>query len=331
MIPKPFQGLRTFCKAGLDTNKHYAILGLPTDVGTSNRAGARHGPAAIRDASVMLTDGAHMQFGVNPTPYLVDLGDADLSAGSIDLMLEQVEMVAFNTYSWGKHPVFLGGDHTVTLGILRAIKKVYGKVAVVHFDAHCDTWNTNFDLPIGHGTWLYNAIEERLVDSTKVISIGVRSPTDEKSSTYLDRNGGTTFTARYGHSNMQAVISNALHLIGDTPVYLTFDIDALDPAYAPGTGTPEVGGLSSMWVLECLEQLQDLNWIGMDIVEVAPAYDHSDITSLAAATIAWTYLCMIIAKSNTQPEAYDCGDSADDNEDFTPPIPSYVPQGPTGF
>lgn len=299
MIEKPFQGLRTFCKVGSESfpQLKIAVIGMPVDSSTTFRPGARMAPSAIREASMMLTDGVHDAFPVDIRKHVVDLGDTALTSGNTLKMLEQVENTTTNVLGWEKHPVFLGGDHTITLGILRAMNKRYGKMAVVHFDAHCDTWSTNFDEPIGHGTWLYNAITEELVDPVKVISIGIRSPADEKSRNYLVANGGTTFTARYAASNMEAVISNVKHLVGDTPCYLTFDIDCLDPAHAPGTGTPEIGGLTTMWVLECIEQLSGLEWIGMDCVEVAPPYDHSGITSLAAANVCWLYMSMVSASS----------------------------------
>jgi agmatinase len=278
---------------------------------------------------MMLTDGEHPSFGVDLTKHVADLGDADITTGNVLKMLGQVEHVASNVLNWDKHPVFLGGDHSITLGILRAVNKMYGKVAVVHFDAHCDTWSNNFDEPIGHGTWLYNAIKEGIVDPAKVFSIGIRSPADAESRSFLEDHGGTTFTARYAQSNMQSVINSILGTIENTPVYLSFDIDCLDPAHAPGTGTPEIGGLTSMWVLECLESLFGLNWVGMDMVEISPPYDHSSITSLAAATICWTYLSMIIAKSLDTSDVFDCGDTADDT-DFRNIEEDTASIGPTG-
>jgi len=315
MIRKPFQGLRTFCASlANDSNKRYVVLGLPTDSATTFRPGTRMAPAAVREASMMLTDGVHNTFGIDITKYVSDFGDADITSGNTLKMLEQVETVAGNLLEWNKHPVFIGGDHSVTLGILRALNKIYGKVAVVHFDAHHDTWNSNFDEPIGHGTWLYNAITEKLVDPERVISIGIRSPSDRESFEFLSKNGGTTFTARYAQTNLGVVIDNIVNRIGDHPVYLSFDIDCLDPAYAPGTGTPEIGGLSSMWVLECLENLISLNWIGMDVVEVSPPYDHADITSLAAATVCWTYLSMVIRKSQIVMELTPADDQQNDTD-----------------
>lgn len=266
-------------------------------------------PASIREASLMLTDGVHDTFPVDLRKHCFDLGDAALTNGNTLKMLEQVENVITNVLGWEKHPVSLGGDHSITLGILRAMHKRYGKLAVVHFDAHCDTWSSNFDEPIGHGTWLFNAINEGLVDPRKVISIGIRSPADHSARNFLDKHGGTTFTARYAHSNMDAVVSNVTHLVGDAPCYLTFDIDSLDPAHAPGTGTPEIGGLTTMWVLECLEKLSDLDWVGMDCVEVSPPYDHSGITSLAAATLCWVYLSMVVYKGLSGDRTIDAIDS----------------------
>jgi len=300
MIEKPFQGKRTFCKISDQNfpNHTHAVIGIGVDSGTTFRSGSRMAPTAIREASMMLTDGVNDAFPVDIKKHCVDLGDLAVTNGNTSKMLEQVENSVRNTIAWKKHPVILGGEHTITLAALRAMNSSHGKLAVIHFDAHCDTWSTHFDEPIGHGTWLYNAITEELVDPAKVVSIGIRSPADHKSRMFLHENGGTTFTARYANQNMDAVVSNIKKLVDESPCYLTFDIDCLDPAYAPGTGTPEVGGLSTMWVLECLEKLYDIDFVGMDCVEVAPAYDHSDITSLAAATICWTYLSMVIHKQN---------------------------------
>lgn len=294
MIEKPYQGIRTFCKVSdKELASHiFAIVGIGVDSGTSFKPGTRLAPAAIRDASLMLTDGVNIEFPVDITKYTIDLGDINVTNGNTSKMLEQVENSISNILAWSKHPIILGGEHTITLGVLRALNEQYGKIAVVHFDAHCDTWNTHFDEPIGHGTWLYNAIQEKLVDPTKVISIGVRSPSDVDARAFLEKNGGSTFTAKQAMSGLWDIPSSIIARIGKTPCYLSFDIDCLDPAYAPGTGTPEVGGLTTMWVLDCIEKLKLLSWIGMDCVEVSPPYDHSDITSLAAATICWTYLSM---------------------------------------
>lgn len=306
MNQKPFAGLRSFCKLGADPEKRWIVAGFPTDSSTSFRSGTRFGPSAIRDASMMLTDGVHDRWTVDITEHASDMGDADLALGNTPRTIQQVETVLTNLLSWNKHPVSLGGDHSITLGILRAINKVYGRVAIIHLDAHCDTWDSNWEEKHGHGTWLYDAIEEGLVDPTKVISIGIRSPAPVTARDYLMAKGGARFSAQQAARNLTEVVETIIDRIGDNPCYLTLDIDALDPAYAPGTGTPEIAGLTTMWVLQLFEDLYGMNWIGMDIVEVCPPYDHSQITALAAATFAWTYLSMVIHKSVVG--FIECGD-----------------------
>jgi agmatinase len=198
------------------------------------------------------------------------------------------------------HCVFIGGDHSVTLPLLRALHAQHGPVALIHFDAHCDTWTTHFDEPSGHGTWTYEAIREGLVDRTKTVQIGIRSSGERAARDYVQDQGGLIFTARAlrgkDGAGLEDAIADIRARIGDTPCYLTLDIDCLDPAFAPGTGTPEPGGMSSSQVMTFLEELAPLHFVGMDCVEVAPAYDHAELTSNAAAQFIWTYLCGQIAK-----------------------------------
>jgi agmatinase len=177
-------------------------------------------------------------------------------------------------------------------------------LAIVHLDAHCDTWSDHFGEPSGHGTWMREAILERLVIPEATVQIGIRSPAAVETREFVRTSGGCVIGARElrGRESAQqlaGVLDEVRARIGGPrhPVYLTLDIDCLDPAFAPGTGTPEAGGLSTAQVLTLIEELTDLNWVGMDCVEVAPAYDHADITSLAAATFVWTYLCGRIAGS----------------------------------
>jgi agmatinase len=194
------------------------------------------------------------------------------------------------------HMLWLGGDHSITLPLLRAYRKKYGRpLALLHFDAHCDTWRDHFGEPSGHGTWTYEAIAEGLVDPKLTTQIGIRSAGARDAVEYVNDQGGRVFTARHlrGRENeeqLSAVISNVLERVGDTPIYLSLDIDCLDPAFAPGTGTPEPGGMSTNQVLTLLEAWSDLNWVGMDLCEVSPPYDHADLTSNAAAVFVWTYL-----------------------------------------
>jgi agmatinase len=181
---------------------------------------------------------------------------------------------------------------------------------VLHFDAHCDTWADHFGETHGHGTWLRNAIEEQLVDPTQVLSVGLRSPVDTATRCWLTEQGGINWSARTAANlspvQMSRSIQNILHK--QMPVYLTLDIDCLDPAHAPGTGTPEIGGLTTMWLTEVLDLVfqSKMNWVGMDVVEVSPAHDHSQITALAAATFVWQYLSMQSYRLS-QTGRSDCG------------------------
>ena len=278
----------------------FAVVGVPFDGAVTHRPGARFGPQEIRRASLMLCDGLHPLFGVSP---INDLGDAlDMrlpNASSLSAVREQIQAQAAVLMA-RHHCVFLGGDHSVTLALLRAARAQHGELALLHFDAHCDTWQDHFGEPSGHGTWTYEAIAEGLVNPLHTVQIGLRSSGERSAREYVQDRGGLIFTARQLRGldgvALQPVIRQILDQIGQRPCYLTLDIDCLDPAFAPGTGTPEPGGLSSSQMLTFLEELAQLNLIGMDCVEVAPAYDHAELTSNAAATLVWTYLCGQLAK-----------------------------------
>jgi len=301
MMHMPFQygTTRNFCGVPPYNGQEFVILGAPVDCATTFRSGTRMGPNAIRDASMMLTDGVHEKYPVDLSSYVGDAGDIAIPSGNTDSALKTIEEHYYSFLRNNKHMVTLGGDHSITDAILRMICVQHGKVAVVHFDAHCDTWSMHFSQLHGHGTWLYYAIEDNFISVDNTISIGIRSPADKDSRELLQKRGGTTISARqamkYDTAAMASIIKTK---VGDLPTYLTLDIDCLDPAYAPGTGTPEIGGLSSLWLSELLDEseMQSINWIGMDCVEVNPAYDHSQITSLAAATFVWQYLCLNAAK-----------------------------------
>lgn len=244
----------------------------------------------------MLCDATHPLFDVAPkVGQLVDYGDLPLPNTSLEsmraaLMPRATELIAKH------HMLWLGGDHSITLPLLRAYRKHFGKpLALVHFDAHCDTWKDHFGEPSGHGTWTYEAIEEGLVDPKLTTQIGIRSASSREAREYVNVKGGRVFSARElrGRENVEQlaeVISHVKTRVGDAPIYLSLDIDCLDPAFAPGTGTPEPGGMTSNQVLTLLESLHELNWIGMDCCEVAPPYDHAELTSNAAAVFVWTYL-----------------------------------------
>jgi agmatinase len=274
----------------------FAIAGVPYDGVVSNRPGARFGPQAIRAASLMLCDGIHPLFDVSPLDRLGDALDMRLpNASPLSEVRRHIEAQAAALMS-KHHCVFLGGDHSVTLSLLRAARARHGEaLACVHFDAHCDTWSDHFGEPSGHGTWTYEALQEGLISPAHTVQIGIRSSGARAAREYVADLGGQIFTARalrgLDGAGLGPVIDAIRARIGQRPCYLTLDIDVLDPAFAPGTGTPEPGGLSSSQVLTFIESLADLNWVGMDCVEVAPAYDHAELTGHAAATCVWTYLC----------------------------------------
>ena len=281
-------------------DQSFAVVGVPFDGAVTNRPGARFGPQAIRAASLMLCDGTHPLFDVSPLGHLGDAQDMALpNASPLETVRAQIQSQALALMA-RHHCVFLGGDHSVTLALLRAARVQFGELALVHFDAHCDTWVDHFGEPSGHGTWTYEAIQEKLVSPQHTVQIGLRSGGGRAAREFVRDQGGLIFTARdlrgLDGAALAPVVAQIRERIGERPCYLTIDIDCLDPAFAPGTGTPEPGGLTSSQAMTLLEELASLNTVGMDCVEVAPAYDHAELTSNAAATLVWTYLCGQVAK-----------------------------------
>jgi agmatinase len=277
------------------TDTRFCIAGIPFDLGTTNRSGARFGPGAIRQASRMLVDGDHPHWWVDPaTLPVADIGDFGIALGDIAQSLTLIEEQATAL----KHLIALGGDHTITLPLLRAAARTRGQpLGLVHFDAHVDTWPDNFGQRYAHGSVFFHAIEEKLVDPRHAVQIGIRSPVQKAVHDWTLAKGVTIITAQDVHEQgPRAVAERTVALVGDTPAYLSFDIDALDPAFAPGTGTPEIGGVASWQAQAILRRLGQLNLIGMDIVEVSPPYDHAEITALAAATLVWEYLALVGAE-----------------------------------
>ena len=285
-LPPSFLGL-----ARADRGARFCVAGAPFDIGTTNRPGARFGPEAIRRASRMLVDGAHPRGWVEPARLdLADIGNFALPLGDIAQSLAAIEAQAQGI----EHLVTLGGDHAITLGLLRALARRIGPVGLVHFDAHVDTWPDSFGHPLGHGSVFYRAIEEGLVDPRRMVQIGIRSPVAREVWDWTVANGGIVLDAEAVHeTGARATAERIRAVVGAGPAYLSFDIDALDPAFAPGTGTPEVGGLATWQAQAILRRLEGLDFRGMDVVEVAPAYDVAEITALAAATMAWEYLALV--------------------------------------
>ena len=220
-----------------------------------------------------------------------DIGDFAIALGDIQKSLALIEEQAKET----KHLIALGGEHGITLPLLRALKARHGApLGLVHFDAHVDTWPDSFGQTHGHGSPFYHAIREGLVDPRRMVQIGIRSPVQREVWDWTLKQGVTILTAEEVHEfGVAATAARILEVAGEGQCYLSCDIDVLDPAFAPGTGTPEIGGLASWQLQAILRRLGSLQFTGMDIVEVAPAYDVSEITALAAATIVWEYLSLL--------------------------------------
>jgi agmatinase len=272
------------------------ILGAPMDMTVTNRSGARMGPSAVRQASFMLCDGDHYQSRIDPISELQvrDGGDIAVAYTNVEKSLLNIEQKVSEVLKVDCVPMTIGGDHTVTLPILRALHKKYGKMALVHFDAHIDTWPISENNPVGHGSFLRAAIDEGLVDPFCTYQFGVRSPVPKDVTDWTKKQGVMTYSSVNLHTDNRFLkISEIVNCIKDMPIYFTFDIDCLDPCQAPGTGTPEIGGLQTWQIQYILNNIYRTNIVGCDVVEIAPAYDHAEITSLAGATIMWEFLNMV--------------------------------------
>jgi agmatinase len=273
------------------TGVDVAVSGIPFDSATSNRSGARLGPRAVRAASSMVAELDAFPWGFDPFDILevVDYGDCQFDFGYQHHAVEVIEAHADAILATDTTMLTIGGDHFVTYPLLRAHAKVHGPMALVHFDAHSDTWDDDGQR-LDHGSMFLRAANEGLVDPSRSIQVGLRTHNDHT-------HGFTILDAPWVHEHgSAAVVDEITRVVGDHPAYLTFDIDCLDPAFAPGTGTPVTGGLSSAQALGILRSLAGLNLVGFDVVEVAPAYDHAEITALAAATIGHDMLCLLAEK-----------------------------------
>jgi agmatinase len=276
-----------------DPDARFVIAGVPFDIGTTNRGGARFGPAAIRKASHMLVDGSHPVWRVEPGTFdIADIGNFAIALGEVAASYVLIEGQAEAIKG---QLITLGGDHGIALPLLRALRrKVGAPLGLVHFDAHVDTWPDSFGQPYGHGSCFYHAVEEGLVDPKRMIQIGIRSPVQNEVMDWTLDRGITVLSGQDVHARGPAAVADEIRrVIGSGPAYLSFDIDALDPAFAPGTGTPEIGGLATWQAQAIIRALKDIDWRGMDMVEVLPAFDHAEITALAAATLVWEYLALL--------------------------------------
>ena len=271
------------------TGVDVAVLGVPFDTATTNRPGTRFGPAGIRDASCMIAWGLPYPWGFNPAEKLavIDYGDVIFDFGHPAKVPSQIATQAKEIVAQGVTLLSLGGDHYVTYPLLEAVHATHGPLALVHFDAHSDTWTAEDDEEINHGTMFYHAKQRGLVVPEHSVQIGLRTHNDKTE-------GFNILDAAWVHRHgPDAVVAEVKRIVGNRKAYLTFDIDCLDPAFAPGTGTPVAGGLTSYQALAILRGLTGMNFVAMDMVEVSPPYDHAGITSLAGATLALEFLALL--------------------------------------
>jgi guanidinobutyrase len=277
---------------GLDA----CFVGVPLDIGTSNRSGARFGPRQIRSESVLLRP---YNMATRAAPFdslqVADIGDVATNPFDLKDSIRLIESAYEAIVANGCRPITLGGDHTIAWPILRALHKKYGKVAVVHVDAHADVNDTMFGEKIAHGTPFRRAVEDGLLQCDKVTQIGLRGTGYHADDFDWCRKQGFTVVQAEAcwNKSLAPLMEEVRARVGDTPVYLSFDIDGLDPAFAPGTGTPEIGGLTVQQGLEIVRGMRGLNVVGADLVEVSPPYDQVGTTALVGANLAFEMLCVM--------------------------------------
>jgi guanidinobutyrase / D-arginase len=274
-----------------------AVVGVPFDSGTSYRPGARFGPAAVRQGSRLLRPW-HPGLGVGPlvAQQVADAGDIACNPFDINESVDQIQAGAAELLDGAGHLLAVGGDHTIAFPLLRVVRQRFGAVALVHFDAHLDTWQTYFGTPLTHGTPFRRAAEEGLFLDSHSMHIGIRGPVYAASDLEEDAElGFRTVTAmEIERIGVEGTLSRIRERVRDAPLYISIDIDVLDPAHAPGTGTPEAGGLTSRELLGILRGLAGAPLVGADVVEVSPAYDHAEITAVAAAHICFELLALML-------------------------------------
>jgi agmatinase len=273
-----------------------AVVGIPFDSAVSYRPGARFGPSGVRAGSKLLRP-YHPFLQVEPwsVHQVADAGDVAANPFDIGAAVAAVQAAASGLLGRADHLVVIGGDHSLSLPLLRATAARHGPVSLVHFDAHLDTWDTYFGAPYTHGTPFRRAVEEGLLDLGTSAHVGIRGPLYSTGDMEADRDLGfaTVTTMDVARSGPDAAVDRLLERVGRRPVYLSVDIDVLDPAHAPGTGTPEPGGLTTRELQMILRGLAGANLVGGDVVEVSPAYDHAELTTIAAANVVYELLALL--------------------------------------
>ena len=294
-----FEGIRTFMRLPHTNNLNnvdFLIAGIPFDTGATFRVGARFGPSGIRDNSLLLRPYNPAQ-DIEVFKYCsgIDYGDIPIVPGYLPESHKLIEKETASLIQPNIVPIFMGGDHSISLPILRSVKKKHGPVGLIHFDAHSDLWHGYYDNKDTHGTPFRRAIEENLIDPSISCQIGLRGPLYDKNDFSMSKDAGLlSITGPELHSmGIQKALSLVKNRIGNKKAYLTFDIDFIDPAFAPGTGTPEAGGFTGYDAISFVRGLKEINFIGFDMVEVMPPYDPAHITSLLAANIIYEFISLI--------------------------------------
>jgi agmatinase len=296
-VPR-FAGIATYARLPLldeVTRCDVAIVGVPFDAGTTYRPGARFGPGGIREGSRLLR-GLHPALDVEPfaVQQVADAGDVGCTPFDIAEAIGQIEAAGRTLLADVGHVIALGGDHTIALPLLRATAAKFGPVALVHFDAHLDTWDTYFGAAYTHGTPFRRAAEEGLLARDVSAHIGIRGSIFTRQDLVDDHGFGFSVVGAFDYErrSVDEVAAEIRDRVGDAPVYVSIDVDVMDPAHAPGTGTPEAGGLTSRELLATLRALDGVHLVGADVVEVAPAYDHAELTTIAAANVVYELLAL---------------------------------------
>lgn len=304
---EPFCSITTFMRQPASRNLDgidVAVVGVPFDSGTSYRSGTRFGPRKIREASLLLW-GFNAVLDIEPLEQLavVDYGDIEVVPVDINASMDAITSEVNAILDQGATVISLGGDHSTSLPLLRSHAAKFGPLAVVHFDSHPDTWEFEFaDQPYSHGTPFRRALEEKLVDTDAYVQVGIRGPISHDNDLDEARELGAQIITINEAIDIgtPGVVERVRSIVGERPVYVSLDIDAVDPTYAPGTGTPEVGGFTSYQMLQMVRCLVGLNIVGFDLVEVCPPYDHGDITAILAANLAFEFLSILALTKRAQ-------------------------------
>jgi len=299
MLEPRYAEIATFMRAPLADSfddLDIALIGVPTDLGVTNRAGARHGPREIRNASTLIRL-QNIAMGINPYELcnIADVGDVPFSNRfDLETQVKDIESFYRRLVEANVLPVTAGGDHSITYPIFKAIADK-SPVGMVHIDAHTDTWGEIWGSKFHHGAPFRTAVEEGLLDPHRTIQIGIRGGQNFTDGIEFSQSSGmrVVFIDEFAERGVNAIIDEARKVVGDGPTYISFDVDGLDPVYAPGTGTPEIGGITTREAQQLLRGLRGLNFVGGDVVEVAPPFDPSGNTALVGASLMFDILCLV--------------------------------------